>query len=214
LAADWPAYPESLNFGQVHLLEVLGRYTIAAAEGWQANSSASPPSGSRSDRPRHPRLGAVVAAGRLGVPCFRYSHGTQDVFKVEYRITTASRCRSTSNSSPLRRRPAHRAAVVRRHRARACSLEPSSLPSRWLGALQRAGRHTGRADPTKATAANLRHLGLVVPNALGAAAGGLDGDVLAAAADLGTDVLVLMSQRQVDSLGAPPPGSATSRWCR
>ena len=86
--ADWPTHPESLAPEQTSVLERLGRYAIAVADGIADDLVAF----TRQWRPDviiHDELAlsAAVAGTLLGVPCVRHSHGTQDAFRMEYRIT-------------------------------------------------------------------------------------------------------------------------------
>src|SRR5262249_46320812 len=81
--ASWPAHPESLDVDQVRLLSVLGRYSVVVAEAMADELVAF----AREWRPDlivydTLALGAVLT----GVPCVRYSHGSQDVFRVEYGV--------------------------------------------------------------------------------------------------------------------------------
>lgn len=84
-AADWPV--RSLDAGQVRLLEMLGRYTVAVAEG-MADELVAFADRWRPELIVHDTLAlcARVAGTLLDVPCVRYTHGTQDVFRMEYRI--------------------------------------------------------------------------------------------------------------------------------
>jgi UDP:flavonoid glycosyltransferase YjiC (YdhE family) len=84
---DWPTHPESLTPEQTRLLERLGRYTIAVADGI-ADDLVAFAKQWRPDVILHdePALSASVAGTLLGVPCVRHSHGTQDAFRMEYRI--------------------------------------------------------------------------------------------------------------------------------
>jgi UDP:flavonoid glycosyltransferase YjiC (YdhE family) len=207
--ADWPAHPESLDYEQVRLLEVLGRYSVAAAEGMACDLVTF----ARQWRPDmivHDTLalGAIVAATRLEVPCFRYSHGTQDVFKVEYRIT---------DGEPL---PEYIELFAR------FGLDPPNglpsyidtvPPSMFIGAEQpcvsmRWVPYNGPGTaPSELSGPRRRPRvcvtwGLVVPRALGSAAADPYGDVIAAVADAGAEVLALTSADQISSLDAPPPG--------
>ena len=205
--ADWPAHPESLGPEQVHLLEVLGRYSVATAEG-MAGALVGFATDWSPDVIVHDTLalGAVVAACRLGVPCFRYSHGTQDVFKVEHRI---------ADGGPL---PEY-AAFLARFGIDPPTGPPSYVdtvpPSMFIGAERPAVAmrwvpYNGPgAAPDGLTGPRRRPRicvtwGLVTPNALGSAAADPDGDVISAAVDAGIDVLALTADDR--SLAAPPPG--------
>jgi glycosyltransferase len=207
--ADWPAHPRSLDPGQVRLLEVLGRYSVAVAEG-MADDLVAFTHQWRPDLIIHDTLAlsAAVAAALLDVPCVRYTHGTQDVFRVEYRI---------DDGRPL---PEYTALFER------FGLDPPTgqpryvdtvPPSMFVGA-ERPGvamrwiPYNGPGE-TPAGLAGSRSRprvcvtwGLVVPGALGSAAADPFRDTITAIAGTGAEVLVLAAADQIASLGEPPDG--------
>jgi glycosyltransferase len=85
---DWPTRTETLTAEQARLLEGLGRYAIAVADGI-ADELVEFTLRWHPDVIVHDELAlsAAVAGSLLGVPCLRHSHGTQDAFRMEYRIT-------------------------------------------------------------------------------------------------------------------------------
>nr|WP_198151620.1 nucleotide disphospho-sugar-binding domain-containing protein [Kibdelosporangium sp. MJ126-NF4] len=86
---SWPVRPNQLTPQQIHYLAVLGRYTVAVAEAMASDLVAFAKHW-RPDLIVHDTLalGARIAATLTNVPCVRYTHGTQDVFRVERYAST------------------------------------------------------------------------------------------------------------------------------
>jgi UDP:flavonoid glycosyltransferase YjiC (YdhE family) len=205
--ADWPAHPESLDAEQLHLLEVLGRYSVAAAEGMACDLVGF----ARQWDPDlivHDTLalGAVIAATRLGVPCFRYSHGTQDAFKVECRVTDGeplpeyTELFARFGLDPPTGTPAY---IDTMPSSMFIGAEQPSVEMRWVpyngSGIAPDGLRAPRRRPRVCVT-----WGLVVPGALGSSAAGMFGEVIAAVAGAGAEVLALTSADQIASLGKPP----------
>ncbi|ONI70851.1 hypothetical protein ALI144C_50620 [Actinosynnema sp. ALI-1.44] len=80
----WPVHPQRLTSGQNRYLAGFGRYSVAVADAMASDLVAFTKHW-RPDLIVHDTLalGARIAATLTGVPCVRYTHGTQDVFRVE-----------------------------------------------------------------------------------------------------------------------------------
>ncbi|HET9144267.1 nucleotide disphospho-sugar-binding domain-containing protein [Actinophytocola sp.] len=206
--ADWPAHPDTLTPAQARLLEVLGRYTVAAAEA-VADGLVEFARRWRPDLIIHDTLAlsAAIAATVVGVPHLRYTHGTQDAFLVEYRL----------DGRPL----PGLAGLFERF-----GLEPPPRPGNYLdtvppsmfiGAERPAiamryvpyngpgaapGGLTGRRRPRVCLT-----WGLVVPGALGPAATDPYRAAIAAITRTGVEVLALVSPERLAALGTAPPGA-------
>jgi glycosyltransferase len=206
--ADWPAHPESLDSSQTRLLEVLGRYSVIVADAMATDLVAYV----QQWKPQlivHDTLalGAVAAAQLAGVPCFRYSHGTQDVFRVEYRI---------ANGEPL---PEYVDLLAR------FGVAPPGLPyyidtmpssmfigaerpcvkMRWVPYNGPGTAPDGLSGPRRRPRVCVTW-GVVAGKALGAGAADPFNDTIAAIARAGAEVVALTSQNQIDALGEPPAG--------
>ena len=204
---DWPAHPDTLDDRQARLLEVLGRYTIAAADA-MADDLVAFVGRWRPDVVIHDTLAlsAAIAATLTGVPHVRYTHGTQDVFLMEYRIDGRPLPELVELYGRFGLDPPPRA-------GRYVDTVP---PSMFIGA-ERPGivmRYvpyngpgaapdglTGRTRPRVCVT-----WGLVVPGALGSAATDPYRETVAAIADAGTEVVALVGPDQAASLGSPPAG--------
>jgi glycosyltransferase len=206
--ADWPAHPGSLASDQVRLLEGLGRYTVAVADG-MADQLVAYARQWRPDLIVHDTLAlsAVIAGALLDVPCFRYTHGTQDVFRVEYSIS----------GDPL---PEYVGMFGR------FGIDPPAgpphyvdtvPPSMFVGAerpcvdMRYVPYNGPGTEPDGLRGPRQRPRvcvtwGMVVPAVLGSAAADPYRDVIAAIADAGAEVLVLAGAAQLSSLDTPPPG--------
>jgi glycosyltransferase len=207
--ADWPAHPEALDAEQVRLLEVLGRYSVAAAEG-MARELVAFAGEWGTDLIVHDTLalGAVVASARFDVPRVRYSHGTQDAFRVEHRITDGEPLPEYSEFlgrfglTPPTGSPRYVDTVPP---SMFIGAEQPAVPMRWVPYNGPGNAPDGLTGPRRRPRVCVTW-GLVVPNALGPAAADPYDDVITAAAEAGAEVVVLTSEAQTRSLGTPPAG--------
>jgi hypothetical protein len=210
---DWPAHPESLGPEQLALLEVFGRYGVAIAES-MADELIDFARKWRPDLIVHETqaLSAMIAASLLGVPCVRYSHGTEDAFQHEYRIT---------DGEPLpefvglfERYGADPPAGLRIELPTYVDTVP---PSMFLGgerpciAMRYVPFNGPGAVPVGLTGHRKRPRvavtwGAVLPKALGSAVADQYRDVIAAIAGLGAEVVVLANEAQLASLEEAPEG--------
>jgi len=205
---DWPAHPESLIAEQTRLLEGLGRYAIAVADG-MADDLVAFARRWRPDVIVHDELAlsAEVAGALLGVPCVRHSHGTQDAFRMEYRIT---------DNEPL---PEY-TAMFQRFGAEPPVGTPRYVdtmpPSMYIGAEQpgiemRYVAYNGSGQlPDRLTGPRSRPRvcvtwGVSLAGLFGSTAGDPYRDAIAAIAASGTEVLVLVAN-QLPSSGVDLSG--------
>jgi UDP:flavonoid glycosyltransferase YjiC (YdhE family) len=210
---DWPAHPESLGAEQLRLLELFGRYGIAIAESMTGELITF----ARRWRPdlivhESQALSAMIAASLLGVPCVRYSHGTEDAFQHEYRITDGEPVAEFVEL--FERYGAQPPAGLRAELPTYVDTVPPSMflgaerpcvPMRYVPFNGPGAVPDGVAGPRQRPRVAVTW-GAVLPKALGYAAAEQYREVITAIAGLGVEVLVLASETQLASLDEAPGG--------
>lgn len=202
---DWPTRPEALTAEQARLLESLGRYAIAVADG-MADELVPFARQWRPDVIIHDELAlsAAVAASLLGVPSLRHSHGTQDAFRMEHRIT---------DNQPL---PEY-TAMFERFGAEPPAGMPRYLdtmpPSMYIGAerpstaMRYVPYNGAGALPDGLTGTRSRPRicvtwGVSLDSVFGSGSGDAYQDAIVAIAATGVEVIVLVAKAPLDA----PPG--------
>ncbi len=198
---EWPVHPERLKPEQLKLLEVLGRYSVAVADA-MADDLVAFARHWRPDLIVHDTL--ALCAELTGIPCVRYTHGTQDVFCVERRPSGEPLPEYVEMFARFGQEPPQGALFVdTMPTSMFLGAERPCVPMRWV---PYNGPGLAPDGLTKSRPRVCVTWGMVVESALGTGAADPFIDTITAIARAGAEVVVLTSPSLVSALGAPAQG--------